>query len=181
MKNILVVLFDSHKMWLSYMKSFGCSNYIAEDLVMDMYIKIDTYYKKTNNDLMFNEKEINYYFVYVTLKNIYIDYLRKEHKIVEVDIENINVIDEVKEIDDLEYLLHLKTVKKWVKVTKCKITKLSKIGYTNELATLNYKMYIFDKIFTERISVTKLSNEIGITYFSLYNTIKNIKNEIKEL
>ena len=42
------------------MKSFGCNDAIAEDLVQEMYIKIIIKVKK-GLDIRYNEKEINYF------------------------------------------------------------------------------------------------------------------------
>ena len=33
-------LYLKHKIWIKIVKSFGCNNSIAEDIVQEMYIKI---------------------------------------------------------------------------------------------------------------------------------------------
>jgi len=45
---------------------------------------------------------------------------------------------------------------------------------------LNYYKYIFEKVFIQQMSVSDLSREIGITYWSLRNTLNNIKRQINE-
>jgi hypothetical protein len=55
----------------------GCNEHIAEDLTQSMYLKVDAYIKKHNPDIMYNETELNYYFFWITLKNMYMDYHRK--------------------------------------------------------------------------------------------------------
>ena len=78
--NILDVLFLKHSTWLKYVKSFGCPDDIAEDYVQEMYIKIYNYSQIKNNDLMYDGEEINFFFIYVTLKNMYLDDFRKNKK-----------------------------------------------------------------------------------------------------
>ena len=51
--------------------------------------------------------------------------------------------------------------------------------YTREKASLLYFKFIYEKIFLERISISELSREVGITYFSLRNTVLIIKEQIK--
>ena len=46
---------------------------------------------------------------------------------------------------------------------------------------LCYIKFVFDKVFIEHNSVSELSRSSGITYWSLRNTIVQIKNQIKEL
>ena len=47
-----------HNEWLNIVLSFGCKPEIAEDIVQEMYIKIQLKLEK-GLDIMYNEKEIN--------------------------------------------------------------------------------------------------------------------------
>ena len=40
MKKDIEQLYDKHKTWIKIVKSFGCNDAIAEDLVQEMYVKI---------------------------------------------------------------------------------------------------------------------------------------------
>ena len=42
-----------------------------------------------------------------------------------------------------------------------------------------YKRKIFEEIFIKGVSISKFSRDTGITYYSVYNTIKNIKKELQ--
>ena len=53
-------LYKKHKTWVKIVKSFGCNNYMAEDLVQEMYIKIILKIKN-GLDIRYNENEINYF------------------------------------------------------------------------------------------------------------------------
>ena len=52
MDDVILELAKKHKIWLNYLKSFGCDSETAKDIVQEMYIKVDTYLKKTNNSFV---------------------------------------------------------------------------------------------------------------------------------
>jgi DNA-directed RNA polymerase specialized sigma24 family protein len=176
MKNILDILFLKHSQWLKYVKSFGCPDDIAEDYVQEMYIKIHNYSQRKDNDLMYSENDVNYYFIYVTLKNMFYDDLRKAKKQIKVDLSDDFIQDE-SEYTETDY--HFKNDAKnvWIERLNSEIESIEE--YNRKKANLMYIKFIFEKIFVEQMSVTKLSQEVGITYWSLRNTILIIKDQIK--
>lgn len=179
MKNILDILFLQHKTWVKYVKSFGCSDDIAEDYVQDMYVKIFDYYQKTHNDLMFNQNEVNYFFIYVTLKNAYFDDIRRSNKQSFVSIDENIHIDEESYSEDI-YLTQSKAVEIWLTKINAEIVEMEKEDYSRRLVTLNFYLYIYDKVLVKQTNLSELSREIGITYWSLRNTLNNIKRQINE-
>ena len=176
MVNILDVLFLKHHTWIKYVKSFGCREDIAEDFVQEMYIKIFNYSQKKDNDLMYNENEVNYFFVYVTLKNMYYDNLRKKKNIIIIDLSNDFVQDE-SEYTETEYHVKNDAIDCWIDRLNKDIEKIPE--YNLKKANLIYIKFIFQKIFIEQMSVSELSREVGITYWSLRNTVLIIKEQIK--
>ena len=66
MKKDIEQLYDKHKTWIKIVKSFGCNDAIAEDLVQEMYVKIIIKVKK-GLDIRYNETEINYYYIFVPI------------------------------------------------------------------------------------------------------------------
>lgn len=176
MKNILDVLCLKHEQWFKYVKSFGCPDEIAEDYVQEMYIKIFNYSQRKDNDLMYAENDVNYYFIYVTLKNMYYDDLRKNKKLIIVDLSD-DFIQDDKEYTEVEYHLKKDAIEVWVDRLNKDIDQISE--YNRKKANLIYIKFIFQKIFIEQMSVSELSREVGITYWSLRNTILIIKEQIK--
>ena len=81
-------LYKKHKIWIKIVKSFGCNNAIAEDLVQEMYIKIILKIKD-GLDIKYNKDEINYYYIFRTLNSLYIDLKRKKKNIQIEGLENI--------------------------------------------------------------------------------------------
>ena len=179
MKNLLDILFLKHTTWIKYVRSFGCAEDIAEDFVQEMYIKIYDYSQKNNNDLMFNEDEVNYYFIYVTLKNLYYDAIRKANKqlIVEIDT-NVYLIED--DYSEDVFNAQSKAVELWLNKINEDINQLEQIEYSKKLVTLNYYKYIFEKVLVQQVNLSVLSRDIGITYWSLRNTLNNIKRQIND-
>ena len=176
MRNILDVLSEKHSTWLKYIVSFGCEKESAEDYVQEMYIKIYNYSKKNDNDLMYNEEEINYFFIYVTLKNMYYDDLRKNKKVSIIGIEDLNIVSD-EEYTETIFNIQSDKLNNWVKNIDKKIEDIK--DYTLEKSTLLYIRFIYDKIFVENKSVSELSREVGISYWSLRNTVQIIKEQVK--
>ena len=149
-----------HQDWLSIVKSFGCKPEIAEDICQECYIKIDSLLKKWL-DISYGD-DINYYYVYKTLKALYLDLYRKEKKIFKVGIEALDkYISEENNIPPKDINSKIK-----------------------ELDTLLDKVFWYDKkvfnIIRSGTSIMELSRKTGISYYSLYNTYSNVKKLIKK-
>ena len=179
MKTVLDVLFENHKLWLNYMESFKCKKDLQEDFVQEMYIRIFDYIQRTDNDIMYNETEINFYFVYVTLKNLYGDYLRKLNKNPLVELVDFEFNLEVNYNKEFIFERQTEAVNKWVEELNFELNKVS--DFTIEKSNLSYINFIFEQAFLKNKSISELSRETNITYWSLRNTVLNIKKQIKEL
>lgn len=177
MTNILDVLYKKHKMWLNYVKSFGCPDDVAEDFVQEMYLKIHSYSQRKDNDIMFSENDVNYYFVYVTLKNLYTDNLRRKKRNILVDLTDDYIQDET-EYNEGNFDVQKEAMQVWIDNLNKEIDSIE--SYTRVKANLIYIRFIFQKVFIERLSVSELSREVGITYWSLRNTVLIIKQQIKD-
>jgi len=156
MKKDIEQLYDKHKTWIKIVKSFGCNDAIAEDLVQEMYIKI-IIKVKNGLDIRYNEKEINYYYIFRTLNSLFIDLTRKKKNIYIEGLENIK-----NKSDDPDYLGTYEAVQKELE-----------------------KMYWYDKRIFELInggeSIASLSRKTHIPYYSLYNTYTKVKERLKKL
>ena len=151
---------SKHNDWVRIVKSFGCEGDKCEDIVQEMYIKIHTLIVK-GIDISYGD-EINHFYIYRILRSLFIDLCRKEAKITKVNIEYLEKFveeEEVKEYKDIE-------------------------GKMKELDTLLDKVYWYDKkvfdLISNGMSIAELSKKTSISYYSLYNTYKNVKTLIKE-
>ena len=176
MDNILDILFLKHNMWLDYIKSFGCDEEIAEDFVQEMYIKIYNYsLKKDSKQIMFNDNEVNHYFIYTCLKNMYTDSIRRTKNI---KFERITDYEDGIEYDETLYNIKLSVVNKWQSNIANEIESIK--GNTRRKTNLSYLNFVYQKVFVEQMSISEFSREVGITYWSLRNTVLLIKDLIKD-
>jgi DNA-directed RNA polymerase specialized sigma24 family protein len=152
----MVLVAAKHKEWLNIVLSFGCKPEIAEDIVQEMYIKIQLKLEK-GLDIMYNEKEINYYYIFKTLKSLFYDLKRKGKNITIVSIDDVHLTT-----SDINYQEPYKKIE-------------------NELS----KMFWYDRkvfeIINEGESIAEFSRKSKIHYYSLYNTYNRVKNKLKKL
>lgn len=112
---------------------------------------------------MYNETEINHYYVFRTLRSLFIDLKRKEARAGFVDIEGISE----KKISAMIYENELDVVKKYEEIQK-------------ELKEMHwYDQRVYNYIEGGE-SVASLSEKTEISYYSLYNTYKNVKKKLKK-
>lgn len=156
---VLEIIFKKHSDWCEIVESFGVNPDTAEDIVMEMYIKIDRLVK-AGTDIMYNDNEVNYYYVYRTLQTLFLDLKRKESK--------VNIVG----LDD---------------ITK-DLTQDTHIDYQVLYDKLNKEMeslYWYDRKVFELIdsgeSFQGLSDKTNISYYSLYNTYRKVKKHLKDL
>ena len=151
---------QKHNDWVRIVKSFGCEGDKCEDIVQEMYIKIHTLIVK-GIDISY-EDDINHFYIYRMLRSLFIDLCRKEAKITKVNIEYLEKFvqeEEIKEYKDIE-------------------------GKMKELDTVLDSVYWYDKkvfdLISNGMSIAELSKKTNISYYSLYNTYKNVKTLIKQ-
>ena len=155
-KKTMIIVAAKHNEWLNIVLSFGCKPEIAEDIVQEMYIKIQLKLEK-GLDIMYNEKEINYYYIFKTLKSLFYDLKRKGKNITIVSIDDVHLTT-----SDINYEEPYKKIE-------------------NELS----KMFWYDRkvfeIINEGESIAEFSRKSKIHYYSLYNTYTRVKNKLKKL
>jgi len=155
MDDILTLLFKKHKDWIKIVKGFGCNKDTAEDLVQEMYIKIK---RKVDNglDIMFTDKEVNYYYIFKTLNSLFLDLKKKEKNIYFQSIEDLNMTMEEK----IKYTETYSIVKK-------------------ELQNFHWYDQKVYELIEGGESVASLSKKTNISYYSLYNTYKKVKKKLR--
>ena len=66
MNKIISLIANDHKKWVRIVDSFGAKN--SEDIVQEMYLKIYDWKGKYDKTLMYNETEVNYFFIFKVLR-----------------------------------------------------------------------------------------------------------------
>ena len=148
-------LYDKHKDWIRVVKSFGCREEIAEDIVQEMYLKILQYINK-GLDINYNDEEINHWYVYKTLKSIYLNIEKRAKKVIKVDCESVL---ETEWNGDVKYEEANKIVEQ---------TLEEMYWYDRKVWKLSCDM-----------SIAELSRKTDIGYRSLYNTKKKVDKILK--
>ena len=77
--NVLEKIAKNHDLWLKMVLNMGCNPSMAEDIVQQMYLRIDRLVKEGKN-VMYDEESANRFYIYLTLKSMYIDYKRARGK-----------------------------------------------------------------------------------------------------
>ena len=152
----MILVAAKHKQWLEIVTTFGCKPEVAEDLVQEMYIKIQLKLEK-GLDIMYNEKEINYYYIYKTLRTLFYDLNRKGKNITMVSIDDIHLTTTDVNFDE-----------PYDKIQD----ELSRMFW--------YDRKVFE-IINEGESIAEFSRKSLIQYYSLYNTYNKVKNKLKKL
>jgi len=156
---VLLEAYRKHETWVDIVKSFGCNPDTAEDIVQEMYIRLN---RLSNNGLNITYKnELNYYYIYKILKTMFLDLKKKEKKIMYIDNpqEYINQLEDNMDVNVSYDDLYQKIM-----------------SVLNELYWYDRKVF---ELLDGEISISELSRNTGITYASLYNTYRKVKQILK--
>lgn len=154
----LELVAKEHSKWLRISKSFGL-DVEAEDLVQEMYLKIHDWKGKYDKTLMFSETEVNHYFIFKILRNLFLDKVKK--KKFESKLEN-DYCEPYNLDNKFEYNEQLSVLKDEIKSWHL------------------YDRKIYELIFLEGFSMLELSKKTGIDYYSIYRTKNKIQKLLKE-
>ena len=187
-ENVLKKLAQYHQKWVEILKSFGCDKDLAEDITQEMYIKMHKYLQDNEKSILYDD-DINHLFVYITLKNMYFDLIRQKKRMNVISYEEIlndlKSEDEDLKEDDSEDLFNMySSIEDWYSddlyLELLEKDDIKEVDYTKDELSKYYMRRIFKEVFIDKINVSELSRNTKITYWSLRNTIKIIKKQIKK-
>ena len=155
---ILELLSKRHDEWIRMAMSFGADRDAAQDLVQDMYLRMYKYVENPER-IMYNEDEVNTYFVFVVLRNLYISSQKAmtfseleelegemDEPNYEMEMAHNNLIDELwEEVDSWHWY----------------DTKLFKLYHNTNM------------------TIKKISEETKISERSIWNTLDNGRKRIQ--
>lgn len=159
--NVVEKAFKKHNDWINVLKSFGCNEVVAEDICQEMYIQLQQDVEKGLN-ITFDD-DVNYYYIYKILRGMYLNLHKVESRIKKIPLDYVDQskMTEIVGVNEQEY-------------------QMMQDKLNNELS----EMYWYDKkVFTivaTGTSISKLSRESKISYYSLYNTYRNVKQYLKD-
>lgn len=165
---MLTKLYEKHNNWLIIVKRLGAPNSVAEDLVMDMYLKMHN----VNKNTIIKSLDIYAYFV---LRNLYFDYFKKQKlkRSREVSIESLSYNNEdagVFELEDKNLFCMKSEIQASKELDDLEVAKNTLVWYDKKVVTLHFS----------GITMRSIARDTGISLSSIFNTIKNAKATIKE-
>lgn len=155
----LIDLSKHHEEWIKIVRGFG-EYFYTEDIVQEMYIKLS---KHENVERFYKSGKIYKGFIWITLRNMFVDYQKAKLKLEKVSItEAIQLKDESEsnEKTNAKNLIDLKInfiVDSWHW----------------------YDKKLFNLYRDSGLSYRQIEKETGISFKSVYSTITNCKKSLK--
>jgi DNA-directed RNA polymerase specialized sigma24 family protein len=163
---MLELLASKHNVWLNMVMSFGCDYQTAQDIVQNMYLRMHKYVKDEQR-IMYNNEEVNRFFIYVTLKNMWKTYLTNANK---YDVFEIRE-EEGYDMPEVEHFSNEMDV----------AFELLLARIQTEMRTWHrYDRILSEKYFKSDYSLRDIASGSGISLTSIFNTIKTNKKILKK-
>ena len=151
-----------HLLWIKMLVNLGCKVEDAQDLVQDMYIRLDRLVKDPSK-MMYGD-DVNRYYVWTTLRNMYFSKLKKDRASIFYELRD----SDESEIDDYDTL-----------------EDDAFRSITDKIDNITSKWSIYDKKLFELYFIKGLSlraiakgSKIGLT--SIHTSILNYKQILRE-
>ena len=175
---ILNILSKRHKEWIKMAKSFNLSDNDANEIVQEMYLRLYNYTKSIDK-IMYNKEEVNTFYIYITLRNLFYskftNYGKSKNKKMilfsDIDEDKFNtlinrMVDDNQEYDD--------NIKK----------KINLEQLCDKIDSVIEDWYWYDKkltklYFNTKMSMRDISKETKISLSSIFNTLTNAKEKIR--
>ena len=151
-----------HELWIKMLVNLGCKVDVAKDLVQDMYLRMHRLVKDESR-IMYKD-DVNRYFVWITLRNLYYSYLKdKRNSIFYEILENDEVVQseyDIAEDDAFENIM----------------TQINEIISDWSV----YDKRLFELYFIQGLSLRAISKGAKIGLTSIHNSILNQKAILRE-
>lgn len=158
----MILVAKKHDTWVDIVSTFGCTRTVAEDITQEMYIKIQLQVEK-GLDITYQD-DINYYYIFKTLKTLFLDLKRKQKGIVIVNIDDeyVKSLGKAVATEDVNFESAYQDIE----------DELSKMYWWNR------KVF---EIVNEGESIAEFSRKSKISYTILYNAYRKVKKKLTKL
>lgn len=154
-------IYNKHDKWLKMAASFGIPQSQVEDVVQDLYIKmLEMQSDGTLQKIEYKDGEVNDSYIYFCIRSISTNLIRSESREVTYKSYHDTQIEE----EDYDF-----DKDEDIECIQCAIQNLNW-----------YDKMVFDHYQKMKMNLTKLSKDTKISYYSLRNTIRNVKKTIEE-
>lgn len=153
-------IIDQESKWREMAIYLNATEDMIDDVIQEMYVKILEIERKEGSlERIENDGEVNKFYVFKIIQSCVVNEFRRQNRYVNEEIELVNVSKNDKE--EHKYAELMETIK-------------YAINDLNE-----YDLMILELYFVNGYSLRKLSKGTGIPTHSIYHTLKNIKQIIK--
>lgn len=156
-----------HDLWIKMLINLGCDDNTSKDIVQNMYLRLHKLVKDEDR-IMYND-DVNRYFVYTTLRNMYFSHLKKANKYSIYPL--FEVEDSLEEMEELNNILDENAYFKFL------IDKI--YDMVNDWG--GYDRKLFDLYFIRGQSLRQISKGSKIGLSSIHNSVLNYKEQLREL
>lgn len=165
---MMELLSKYHKLWISMGLSMGIPSHLVEDFIQEMYLRLNKYVKNPDK-IMYSETDVNKFYVYITIKNLYNDYLKEKSKYHMVRLDDIDVVYEIVEPTP--------EAQRKAEVEKQRAEERLIDLIQDEVGSWDswYDQKLFKVYYETDISMRKLSKDTNISVTSIFNSCKNYK------
>jgi predicted DNA-binding protein YlxM (UPF0122 family) len=158
----LGIIAKDHEKWIKIVKSFGEKNF-HEDIVQSSYLAL---YKYTTPEKIIKNGKVSDGYMYFTLKTMTFQFYNQKTKVQKISIDDdmntMQLIDDNSDIEENE-AFH--------KICKLIDQEMSNWTWYNRKLTEIYR--------DTGMSIRKIAAETNISFVSIFNTLKNCKQQIK--
>ena len=169
---MLEILSKNHNVWVAMGLSMGIPNDMVEDFVHETYLRLNKYIDNPEK-IMYNKTEVNKFYVYVTIKNLWTDYNKAKSKYTVYKIDDY----------DGDYTFNTPDWALYEEVNydkeKAQEYILGKINQEVESWDYWYDKKLFKLYYNTDLSLRKLADETNISVTSIFNSCKNYKEIIR--
>ena len=184
--SVLQVLAESHDDWIRMASSFGLSDDDVQEIVQEMYIRVDNAVKDVDR-IMYDEDKVNTFYVYTTLKHLHWQNFHKVGRAKKrLELRYYSELrDSEVEHDSLMFNKFVKSEETLYEDFELEfIESLSDLDMCGKVEDITndwhwYDRKIFDLYFKEKMSMRKLASNTTISLSSIFNTIDNCRDKIK--
>ena len=150
-----------HKKWIKIVNSFGKTN-VAEDIVQEAYMVL---YKYTDEESIVENGRVNQGYMFYTLRSVFYQYHKVKKRIQVTSIEDERFTTQIQDNIEMD----------------------EEIGYGSFLQLVDKSMEDFNwydrklwKLYSQTdMSIRKIAAETNISWVSIFNSLKNIKQILK--
>jgi RNA polymerase sigma factor (sigma-70 family) len=168
---MLEKLGKNHSLWVKMVVGMGCRLDVAEDIVQEMYLRMHRLIQDESK-IMYNDEEVNRFFVYVTLRNMYMDYLKAKNRF---------TVFEFREDDDPDKMNSDQYINEDVDNDQEQGFQMIMNSVADEMSTWpRYDAILANIYFKTDYSLRDISTGSGISLTSIFNSVKGYRAKLQE-